>query len=126
LIDEKTGLICGQTPDHYYSCAGICGWLLSQGIDAKVNDKEDMDIVATFSNGKTLALDYQTSLPDNNREPKIMGKWQRGTADYDYFYFVSDSVGVKEIRSIMKSDVNILPRGTQLEAKLLELIAENK
>jgi hypothetical protein len=121
---RDNGLIENQTPDHYFSAASITGWFIRQGFPAVMNDRNGADTVVTFPNGKTLGIEYQTSLPDNNRPEIIMEKWKSSTNKYDRLLFVSDSVGVKELKAIMKTEENIIPRGVQLETKLNEIIHE--
>lgn len=120
------GLIQSQSPDHYYTVAAIAGWLIERGITAVVGDNQGADIVATFPNGKTLGIEYQTSLLDNNRPEIIMEKWKNGTNSYNKLLFVSDTVGVREIRAIMNTDENIIPHGTKLETALNDMIQENR
>jgi hypothetical protein len=120
------GLIQNQSPDHYMSVAGIAGWLIERGIDVVVSDRDGADIVATFQNGKKLAIEYQTSLPGNNRPDDIIDKWKNNENKYDFLFFVSDTDGVKELKSILKSDELIVPRGTQLETKLNTMIEQNR
>lgn len=124
LIDEQ-GLIKNQTPDHYYSTAQICGWAIDQGLDVHVNDYDDADTVITLPDKSTIAIEYQTSLPGNNTPEKIMSKWKSNTTKYGRLLFVSDSVGVKEIRSIINQDDIVIPRGTKLEEYLLSLMGTN-
>jgi hypothetical protein len=120
------GLIQNQSPDHYYSVAGIAGWLIERGISVIISERDGADIVATLPNKKTLSIEYQTSLPGNNRPDDIMNKWKSNENKYDFLLFVSDTDGVKELKSILKSDELIVPRGTQLETKLTTMIAQNQ
>ncbi len=125
LISE-TGLIKLQSPDHYYSVASIAGWFIGQDIATVVNDGEGVDIVVTLPNGKTLGIEYQTSLPGNNREETIMEKWKNGENKYNLLLFVSDTTGVAEIKQITKSDEIVISRGSKLETRLTEIISQNQ
>ena len=120
------GLVQNQSPDHYFSVSGIAGWLVERGVTVSVSDRDGADIIATFSNGKTLAIEYQTSLPGNNRPNDIMQKWKNNENKYDFLLFISDTDGVKELKAIIKSDDIIIPRGTQLENRLTEIIELNQ
>lgn len=123
---RDNGLIQNQSPDHYYTVAAIAGWLIERGISAVVSDTQGADIVVAWKNGKTLGIEYQTSLPDNNRPDIVMEKWKNGENKYSKLLFVSDTEGVKELKNIMKTSDNIIPRGTKLEVALNELIAQNQ
>ncbi len=125
-ILREDGRIQNQSKDHYFSAASIGGWLVERGLQVAVNDRDGADVVVILPNGKTLGIEYQTSLPGINTQEKIMEKWKFGENNYDYFFFVSDTAGVKELRSIMKTEENIIPRGTQLENRLNENILKNQ
>jgi hypothetical protein len=127
MVREDGKMIQNQSRDHYFSVAGIAGWLIERGgMDVSVNDRDGADIVVTFPNGKTLGIEYQTSLPGINTQEKIIEKWKNGENNYDFLFFVSDTTGVRELRSIMKTEENIIPRGTQIETKLNEIILKNQ
>jgi hypothetical protein len=123
----KDGKIQNQSPDHYFMAASIAGWFIERNIgDVVVRDRDGADVSITFKDGSTLGIEYQTSLPDNNREDIIMEKWKSSTNKYGRLLFVSDSVGVKELKAIMKTDENIIGRGIQLETALNEIISEKQ
>jgi len=124
LIDEQ-GLIKNQRPDHYFSVAQIAGWAVERGLDVKINDYEDADLIITLKDGSTIAIEYQTSLLGNNTPERIMTKWKNNTNKYGKLLFVTDSAGLKEIRSIVKQDAIVILRGTKLEEELLRITSIN-
>jgi hypothetical protein len=114
-------MIGNQSLPHYTTVLRVAGYLIQEGVKAKVNHQDDVDIATEFKSGKVA---FEIEMPGTHTLSQLVAKKEFAENKYGEVYFIGTQENLDDLATV--AGKNAVQRSTTLKELINSLVKENE